>query len=104
MKSREHVVGEQPRNNLLDILRLIMMSGIDENFCARAGGTREKERHSPIADIRVIKRRLERFVFHEHALIAGQTAMKFRESFLEPFSAVTNICSAGIVGAVREPK
>ena len=72
MESAEHIFREQPGHDLLDVLCSVVVSGVDQHFRLRTGGTREEQRHAPIGDIGMIKGRLERLVFDKHPLIRGE--------------------------------
>ena len=43
MESAEHVFRKQPGDDLLDILRLIMMTGINQHFCLWPGGAGKQQ-------------------------------------------------------------
>src|SRR5207253_1002640 len=49
VKSSEHVFGKQPRNDLLNILRVVVMSRIHQDFGPWASCPREEKSHSPVA-------------------------------------------------------
>jgi len=51
VKAAEHPEIQQPRHNLFDILRLVVMAGVHQHLGLRASGTGEFERHpqSPIS-------------------------------------------------------
>ena len=66
VESAEHVLVEQPRDDLLDVLGLIMMAGVDQHLGLRSGRLRQQQGHAPVGDIGMIERRLERLVFDEH--------------------------------------
>ncbi len=68
VESAQHVQIEQPRHNLLDVLTLVMMARIHQHLGLRPGGLRKQQRHPPVGDIGVIKRRLEGLVLHQQAL------------------------------------
>ena len=69
MKPSQHVSDEQPGHDLLDILRRIVMSGIDQHFGLRAGCASKEQRHAPVGNVGVIERGLKRLVFHQQALL-----------------------------------
>src|SRR5215469_365082 len=64
VKSSQHVLREQPRDNLLNVLRLIMMSRIHEHFGLRSSLLRKVHGHPPVGDVGMVKRRLKWLVLH----------------------------------------
>src|SRR5580704_1422716 len=79
------------------------MSGIDQNFCLRAGGARKKQRHAPIGDVGMVESRFERLVLNKKSLSRRQSLMRFLQKLGEPLLALPNICRSRIVGAVGKP-
>ena len=69
VESANHFVMQQPGHDLLDILRLIVMTGIHQHISLRTGIARQQERHAPVGDVSVIKGRLERFVLDQQSLL-----------------------------------
>src|ERR1700733_14255487 len=63
MEAAQHIFGQEPCNNLFDVLGRIMMPGIDQHPGLRSGSPRQMERHSPIGNVSVIKSRFEGLVF-----------------------------------------
>src|ERR1035438_6873986 len=104
MESAQHVFREQPRHDLLDVLRLIMMPGIHQHLGLRAGVARHQQRHAPIRDVGVIEGRLERLVLDQQALVRLQIAVRFHKALFEPAPAMPDIGRARIAGAIREPQ
>src|SRR5271169_6821743 len=104
MKPAKHVIAQKPSHDLLNILPLVMMTGIHQNPGLRPRLFREQQGHAPVGDIRVIKRRFKRFVFDEHSLMGSELLVKFRKALFEPFSALTNVCRSRVVGAVCKPQ
>ena len=51
---------------------MIVVAGIDQNFCRRARMPGEVESHPPIGDIGVVEGGFERFVFNQETLIRGE--------------------------------
>ena len=68
MEAADHFLMKKPGDDLLDILRLVVMARVDEHQSLRAGMFREEQRHSPVCDIRVIEGGFEGLVFDEQAL------------------------------------
>ena len=56
---------EKPGDDLLDILRRVMMACIDQYFRLRSRRAAEKQGHSPISNIGVVEGGFEWFVLHE---------------------------------------
>src|SRR6266567_1811157 len=79
------------------------MSGIDQDSRLWACGAREKNRHTPIGNIGVVKGGLERFVLNQKALPGRQCGMRFFQHIGEPLLALPDICGPGVVRAVRKP-
>ena len=104
MKAPEHVFGEQPGDDLLNILGRVVVSGINKNLGLWACGTREDESHPPVGDVRVIKGGFEGFVLNEQALVSGQLSVRFLQRFRKPLLALTDVCRPGIIRTVRKPK
>ncbi len=63
MKPSNHLVMEKPGDDLLDVLRLIVMPGVHEHERLRTGGFGQKKGHAPIGDVGVIKRWFEGLIF-----------------------------------------
>src|SRR6266403_4724134 len=80
------------------------MTGVDQYFSLWSRGLRQEQRHSPISNIRVIKRRLERLVLHQHPLIRRELCMQSRQPLFKPALAMANIRRPRIVRTVREPQ
>ncbi|SPE38951.1 hypothetical protein SBA3_300009 [Candidatus Sulfopaludibacter sp. SbA3] len=104
MEAAQHVQIQQPRHNLFDILRLVVVARIHQHFRARAGIAGELQRHAPVGDIGVVERRLEGLVLHQHALIAGELPVGGAQAIHEPLAAMTDILRAGIIGPIGEPQ
>ena len=66
---------QQPGHDLLDVLGLIVMAGIDQHVGLRTGGARQQERHAPVGNVGVIESRLERLVLDQHALLRTQSGV-----------------------------
>src|ERR1700728_1046604 len=81
-----------------------MMPGVNQDFCLRAGGAREKQRHAPIGDVGMVESGLERLVLEQKALPRGQGDMRLLQPGAEPLLALSNICRARVVGAVAKPQ
>ena len=94
---------EQPSDDLLDVLRGIVMPGIDQHAGLRPSQAREVGGHAPVGDIGVIKSRLEGFVFDEQPLLWRQMVVAGAQGFLEPADALAHALCAGIVGAIGHP-
>ncbi len=97
VESAEQAGVEQPGNNLLDVLRGIMVAGIDQNASLRAGDAREVGGHAPVGNIGVIEGGLEGLVFDEQALVRGQAVMRGAQGLLKPADALAHALRAGIV-------
>ena len=69
VESAHHVVMKEPCDDLLDVLCLVVMSGIDEDERLRTGVFCEEVGHAPVGDVGVIEGGLKGFVFDEQALI-----------------------------------
>src|SRR5579862_106120 len=104
VEAAQHVFGEQPGHDLFDVLGLIMMAGIDQDFGLRAGIARHEQRHAPIGDVGVIEGGFERLVLDQEALVGLEMAVGFDETFFEPAAAMPDVGGAGIAGAVGEPQ
>ena len=104
MESAEHLFGEQPRHDLLDVLRQVMMAGVDEHAGVGPGGAGEQQRHAPVADVGVVERGLERLVLHEQSLTWRERAMARLQRFDEPLAPLADVRAPRIVRSVREPQ
>ncbi len=94
---------EEPGDDLLDVLRGIMMAGIDQNAGLGTGDAGEVGGHAPVGDIGVIEGGLEGLVFDEQALIGSEAVMRGAQGFFHPDDALAHALGAGIVGAVGHP-
>src|SRR5438552_14831789 len=104
MKSANHYLMEQPGNDLLNVLGLIVMPGIHEHIRLRTGGPGQEQGHAPISDIRVIERRLKGFVFDQQPLTGPQSPMNFFQSLLKITDPLSNALSPRIIGTIRKPR
>src|SRR5260370_33539676 len=104
METAEHAFREEPRDDLLHILRLIMVAGVDQHSRLRSGRAGQMQRHSPICDIRVIEGRLKRLVFDEQLLARQQIAMNSAQSVFEPALPLPDVGAARVVRAIRKPQ
>jgi len=103
MEAAEHFQVEQPGDNLLDILRLIMVAGIDENESLGAGRAGEFERHAPVGDIGVVEGGFEGLVFDKQPLVGGEGSVGLAEYLFHPNDAIEDALGAGVVRAVGDP-
>ena len=102
VKTAEHVLVEEPREDLFDILGVVMRAGIDEHLRARAGPSREEKPHAPVGDVGSVERVLERFVFDQHRLLRTELLVERTEGIFERLLTGANAALAGIVRAVGE--
>src|SRR5947199_10151647 len=65
MKPAYHLVMEQPGDDLLDVLCLVVMSRIHQHIGLRTGSLGQQQGHAPVRDVSVIERRLEGLVFDQ---------------------------------------
>jgi hypothetical protein len=68
VESAQHPGMQQPRHNLLDILRVVVVAGIHQHARLRPRLPRQVACHAPIGNIGVIERRLKRLVLHQQTL------------------------------------
>jgi hypothetical protein len=94
---------QQPGHDLLDVLCLIVMTGIHQHVCLRTRGARQQKGHTPIGNVGVIKGGLEWLVLDQQALLRTQTGVHGFQRFLKPSDSVSNALGAGIIGTVRKP-
>src|ERR1700730_7144610 len=104
MKPADHPVVEQPSYDLLNILGLIVMTGVHQHVCLGSRISREKEGHSPVGDVGVVKSRLEGFIFDQQSLPGMQFGMNSLERFLEPSDAMADALRSRIIRPVGEPR
>ena len=75
VEAAEHVLVEQPRDDLLDVLRLDSGGRCRPAPCACGpAALRQQQRHAPVGDVGVIEGGLERLVLDQHALIGAERA------------------------------
>ncbi len=103
MEASDHPVMEQPGDDLLNILGLIVMTGVHQHVSLWTGRACQQEGHSPVGNISVIERGLERFVLDQETLFGIQSGVDLFQCFLEPSNSVSNTLAAGIVRAVGKP-
>ena len=77
VETAKHVLRQKPRNDLLNVLRGIMVSGVNQHLGLRASRAGEHQRHSPVGYVRVIKGRFEGLILDQHSLIRRQPLMCF---------------------------
>ena len=86
---------EQPGDDLLDILGLIVMTGVHQNVSLWTRLARQQERHSPVGNVSVIERGLERLVLHQQTLFGIESGVDFFQCFLKPSNSVSNTLVPG---------
>ena len=69
-----------------------------------AGVAREKQRHAPIAQVRVIEIRLKWLVFHQHTLLGGKVRMRLLQALCKPLLPMANGSCPRIARTVGEPE
>src|SRR5258705_12839838 len=104
MEAANHLMMQQPRDNLFDVLRLIMMTCVDKNERLRAGLLCKEIRHSPISDVRVIKSWFERFVFNEQPLPRPERLVNRLQALLEKTDSCADILRTRIIRTVGKPR
>ena len=103
MEAADHFCMQQPRHDLLDILRLIVMSGIHQHERLWPGVLGQQNSHAPVGDVSVIEGWLERFIFDQQALTGLERCVDFAQPFLKKANTLSNVLSAGIVRTVGKP-
>jgi len=104
MKSPDHAFLEQPSDDLLDVLRLIVVSRIHQDRGLRPGFFGQQIRHSPVGDIGVIEGRFERFVFDQKTLPRLERAMNFPHALCKILDPLADILRTGVIRTVGEPR
>ena len=104
VETTQHVLAQQPRHNLFDILSLVMVPRIHQHLRLWPGVARENQRHAPIAQVRVVEIRLERLVFHQHPLLGGKVRMRLLQPLGKPLLTVANGSCPRIARTIREPE
>ena len=104
VEAAQHAGVQQPRHDLLDVLRMVVMAGIDQHASLRAGVAREVRGHAPVGDVGVIEGRLEGLVFDEQALVGREVVVSGAQRLFKPADALADALRAGIIGAVGQPK
>ena len=104
VESAQQVEMQQPRDNLLDVLREVVMAGVDQHEGLRAGRAAQVRRHAPVGNVGVVEGGLEGLVFDEQPLIGRQVLVCGTERVLQPLDALAHGLRAGIVGAVGKPE
>ena len=100
----EHAFVEQPRDDLLDVLRRVVVTGIHQHLRLRARTSRQQQRHAPIGDVGVVEGGLERLVFDEQPPIRIEHRVHVRESLGKETLPRADVRRSRIVGAVGEPE
>ncbi len=104
VESAQHLFVEQPRHDLLDVLRQVVVAGIDQHLGLRPGLARQQQRPSPVRHIGVVERGLERLVFHQHPLLRAQGRMHRRQTLFEPALTLADVGGARVVRTVGKPQ
>src|SRR5260370_15424574 len=104
MKPSNHFVLEEPRDDLLDVLRMIVMPGIHEYECLRPRGSCQEKGHAPIGDVGMVKRWLERLIFNEQPLARPERCVHFFQSFFKIANSTANALRPRIIRTVRKPR
>ena len=104
VEAAQHVFVQEPGDDLLDVLGVVMVAGVDEDFRAWARLLRQQQRHPPVGDIGGVESGFERFVFDEHRLLRTQLGVECAQGFFETLFARTDAALAGIVRAVGKPQ
>src|SRR5256884_534692 len=103
MKPAYHLVMEQPGDDLLDVLCLVVMSRIHQHIGLRTGSLGQQQGHAPVRDVSVIERRLEGLVFDQKPLARPEGRMHFLQSLFKIADSLSNALSPGIIRSVRKP-
>ena len=80
MKSANHFMVQQPGHYLLNILSLIVMTGVDQNQRLWSGILRQQESHAPVGNIRVIKGGLKACIRSAGRSLGAKMRMNFFRS------------------------
>ena len=104
VEAAEHVFIEQPRDDLLDVLRKVVMAGVDQHLGLRAGLFRGEEGHPPVGEVGLIEGGFEGLVFDQQDLLRREVAVGFLEGGFEAVLAGADAVLAGVVGAIGEPQ
>ena len=104
VESAEQVGVQQPRDNLLDVLREIVMAGIDQDTRLRAGLAAQVRRHAPVGNIGVIEGGLKGLVLDEQVLIGSEMVVRCAERVSSQTMRSADALRAGVVGSVSKPK
>ena len=104
VESAEHVLVEEPGDDLLDVLCVVVVAGVDEDFGLGTGGFGKQESHAPVGNVCVVEGRLEGLVFDQEALGGSELGVGGGEAFGEPVDALADGLGAGVVGAVGHPE
>ncbi len=103
VKSAQHSSAQQPGDNLFNVLRLVVVAGVDQHQCLRPGGLGQQQRHAPVGYVGVIEVRFKRFVFDQQSLAGAHGGMRFLERLLKPIDAVPHTLRSRIVRSIRKP-
>jgi hypothetical protein len=103
VEAAQHVLVEQPCDDLLDVLRRVMVAGVDQHLRTRAGFLGEQQRHAPVGDVGRVERRLKRLVFDEHRLLRAEVPVQRAQRFLKRPLAAADAALAGVIRSVCKP-
>src|ERR1019366_4276694 len=104
VKAAKQACVQQPGDNLLNVLRGVVVAGIDKDASLRTGKGGQMGGHAPVGDVGVIEGRFERLVFDQQALLRGQVIVAGAKSLLKPANAAADALGAGIIRAVGKPQ
>src|SRR5580658_10526527 len=72
VESAQQVCVQQPGDNLFNVLRGVVVAGVDQDAGLRSGCARQMGGHAPVGNIGVIESRLKGLVFDQQALVRSQ--------------------------------
>ena len=104
MEAAQHAGVQQPRHDLLDILRGIVMAGIHQHPGLRASLGGQVRCHAPVGDVGVIKSGLEGLVLDQQPLVGPERAVRARQRLFQPLDPLADALRAGVVRAVGQPQ
>ena len=104
VEAAEQALGEQERDDLLDVRSLRVMAGVDEHLRLRAEPAADQRGRAPVGEVGAVEAGLEELVLDEERHPLGQRRVELLERLRQPRVPRREVVLAGVVRPVGEPE
>src|SRR5262249_36394114 len=104
VEAAEQALGEQHRDDLLDVRPLRMVAGVDEHLSTRPEPAAEHRRRAPVGQVGAVEAGLEELVLDEDAHSVWKLGIELPEAGGEPRVSAAEVVLPRVVRAVGEPE